>query len=140
MSIAICRTTRLPETDAEDRVRVQPKSTAICQTLEALCAVTVNLPIGTNLGLLHFLWMQVSGMLLPHRGALFPALQAIGILPRATRRAWAAFRYGAWEIADLLWAFEGYVQEQGHWQATSYAGYKPIPVDLTAYWRPTLRG
>ena len=140
MSIAICRTTRLPETDAEDRVRVQPKSTAICQTLEALCAVTVNLPIGTNLGLLHFLWMQVSGMLLPHRGALFPALQAIGLLPRATRRAWAAFRYGAWEIADLLWAFEGYVQEQGHWQATSYAGYKPIPVDLTAYWRPTLRG
>lgn len=140
MSIAICRTTRLPETDAEDRVRVQPKSTAICQTLEALCAVTVNLPIGTNLGLLHFLWMQVSGMLLPHRGALFPALQAIGLLPGATRRAWAAFRYGAWKIADLLWAFEAYVQEQGHWQATSYAGYKPIPVDLTAYWRPTLRG
>lgn len=140
MSIALYRTVRLPDTDAEDDVCVQPMSLAICRTMEALCAITVNLPIGTNLGLLHFLWMQVSGMLLPHRGALFPALQAIGLLPGATRRAWAAFRYGSWKIADLLSAFEAYVQDQGHWQAASYAGYKPIAVDLTAYFRPTLRG
>jgi len=108
--------------------------------MEALCAATVNLPIGTNLGLLHFLWMQISGMLLPSRGALFPALQALGLSPAAIRRAWAAFRGGAWKIAELLWAWEAYVQKQGHWQASSYEGYKPIAVDLTAYWRPTLRG
>ena len=140
MSIAVCRTMRLPDTDAEAGVRIHPASTAICRTMEALCAVTVNLPIGTNLGLLHFLWMQVSGMLLPNRGALFPSLQAIGLCPGATRRAWAAFRYGAWKIADLLSAFEAYVQEEGHWQAASYGGYKPVAVDITAYWRPTLRG
>jgi len=140
MSIALCRTIRFPDIDTEAGVRVHPMSTALSRTMEALCAVTLSLPIGTNLGLLHVLWMQVSGMLLPHRGALFPALQAIGLLPRATRRAWAAFRYGAWKIADLLSAFEAYVQEQGHWQAASYAGYRPIAVDLTAYWRPTLRG
>jgi len=140
MSTAVRRTMLLPDTDALEGVRVQPGSLAIRRTMEVLCAVTVKLPIGTNLGLLHFLWMQVSGMLLPNRGALFPALQAIGLCPGATRRAWAAFRYGSWEIADLLSAFEASVQEQGHWQATSYAGYKPIPVDLTAYWRPTLRG
>ena len=115
-------------------------SIAICRTMEVLCAVTVNLPIGTNLGLLHFLWMQVSGMLLPSRGALFPALQAIGLCAGATRRSWAAFRYGSWEIADLLSAFGAYVQEQGHWQTASYGGYKPVAADLTAYWRPTLRG
>jgi|TARA_Y100000310_G_C20612786_1_gene778915 hypothetical protein len=138
MSIAICRTVRLPDTDAEAGVR--PASTAIRQTMEALCAVTQHLPIGTNLGLLHFLWMQVSGKLLPHRGAIFPSLQAIGLLPGATRRAWAAFRYGSWEIADLLSMWEAYVQDQGHWQAASYEGYKPVAVDLTAYWRPTLRG
>ena len=45
-----------------------------------------------------------------------------------------------WKIADLLCAFEAHVQEQGHWQATSYAGYKPVAVDITAYWRPRLRG
>ena len=136
MSIAVCRTMPLSDTDAADGVGVPPASIAIGRTMEALCAITEDLPIGTNLGLLHFLWMQVSGMLLPHRGALFPALQAIGLLPGATRRAWAAFRYGAWKIADFLSAFEAYVQEQGHWQATSYAGYKPLAVDLTAYCGP----
>lgn len=115
-------------------------SIVVCRIMEALCAITVNLPIGTNLALLHFLWMQISGTLLSSRGALFPALQALGLPPAAIRRAWAAFRGGAWKITELLWAWEVYVQEQGHWQASSYEGYKPIGVDLTAYWRPTLRG
>ncbi len=140
MSIAICPPKRLPTTDTENVVRVQPMFLAISRTMEALCAVTVNLPVGTNLGLLHFLWMQVSGRLLPHRGALFPALQAIGLLPPATRRAWAAFRYGAWKIEDLLAGWNAYVQDQGPWHAPTYDGYKPVAVDLTAYWRPTLRG
>jgi hypothetical protein len=84
--------------------------------------------------------MQISGSLLPGRGALFPALQAIGLLPAAIRRAWAAFRYGAWDIADLLAAWEDYVTDQGLWQEHQYDGYRPKAVDLTGYWRPTLRG
>jgi hypothetical protein len=108
--------------------------------MEALFAVTVNLPIGTNLALLHLLWMQVSGGLLPSRGALFPGLQAIGVQPAAVRRAWAAMRYGAWEIAELLVAWEAYVEAEGQWQAHQYDGYYPIAVDLTAYFRPGLRG
>lgn len=115
-------------------------SIAVSQTMEALCAVTQGLPIGTNLALLHFLWMQLSGALLPSRGALFPALQAIGLLPAPTRRSWAAFRYGAWQIADLLSVWEGYVTGRGQWQEHRYDGYRPKAVDLTAYWRPTLRG
>jgi len=115
-------------------------STAVSHTMEALRAVTEKLPIGTNLGLLRFLWMQVNGSLLPSRGAIFPALQAIGLLPAAIRRAWAAFRYGAWQIDDLLTAWEGYVVEQGQWQEHQYDGYRLKAVDLTAYWRPKLRG
>ena len=87
--------------------------------------------------------MALSGNLLPNPGVrrgLFPALQAIGLPPGAVRRAWAAFRYGSWEIAELLEAWVGHVEAQGQWQATSYAGYKPLAVDLTAYWRPSLRG
>lgn len=80
--------------------------TAVSQTLEALCAVVLSVPVGTNLALLHFLWMLVTGALLPSRGALFPALQAVGLPVDAIRRAWAAFRYGAWEIATLLTAWE----------------------------------
>jgi len=112
----------------------------VTQTLQALCAVTQSLPVGTNLALLHFLWMLVTGMLLPSRGALFPALQAIGLPTEAIRRAWAAFRYGAWDIATLLSAWEQYVSEQGEWQPRRYAGYVPKAVDLTAFWRPQLRG
>jgi hypothetical protein len=115
-------------------------SIAVSQTMEALCAVTQSLPIGTNLALLHFLWMQISGALLSSRGALFPALQAIGLLPATIRRAWAAFRYGSWHIAELLSAWEAYVTEQGQWQEHQYDGYRPKAVDLTAYWRSALRG
>lgn len=75
--------------------------------------------------------MQISGALLPSRGALFPALQAIDLLPATIRRAWAAFRYGAWDIMDLLSAWEGYVVGQGQWQGHRYAGYRPKAVDLT---------
>jgi hypothetical protein len=117
-----------------------PPSTLVPYTMEALCAVTEELPIGTNLGLSHFLWMQISGSLLPGRGALFPALQAIGLPPAPTRRAWAAFRYGAWRIDNLLSAWESYVIGQGQWREHQYDGYRPKAVDLTAYWRPTLRG
>jgi hypothetical protein len=115
-------------------------TTAISQTMEALCVVTQDLPVGTNLALLHFLWMQISGILLSSRGALFPALQGIGLRPAEIRRAWAAFRYGSWQIADLLSDWEGYVADQDQWQAHRHAGYLPKAVDLTAYWRPTLRG
>ena len=72
------------------------------EVMAALCAVTQSLPVGTNLALLHFLWMLLSGQLLPSRGALFPGLKAIGLSTAAIRRAWAAFRYGAWHIAVLL--------------------------------------
>ena len=116
------------------------QSTAVSHTMEALCAVTDELPIGTNLGLLHVLWMQISGSLLPNRGALFPALQTIGLQTAPIRRAWAAFRYGAWQIDDLLNTWEDYVIGQGEWQEHQYDGYRPKAVDLTAYWRPTLRG
>ncbi|MGQ9804157.1 MAG: hypothetical protein ACUVSH_10020 [Anaerolineae bacterium] len=53
------------------------------------------MPIGINLGLLHFLWMQVSGALLIARGALFPVLQMTGLSPQAIRHAQAAFRLAA---------------------------------------------
>ena len=57
-------------------------------TMSALIAIVTDLPIGTNLAMPHFMWMLVSGSLLPHRGALFPALQSTGISERAVRRAW----------------------------------------------------
>ena len=42
----------------------------VCWVLGVLCAVVVGTPIGTNLGLMHLLWMLVSGRLLETRGAV----------------------------------------------------------------------
>jgi len=67
-----------------------------------LAAVVNKLPIGTNLALHQFLWMLVSGALLSSRGALFPALQAVGLKEDEVRRAWSAFRYGAWSTTELV--------------------------------------
>lgn len=109
-------------------------------TLKVLSKVTESLPIGTSLGLLHFLWMLVSGALLPSRGALFPALKAIGLSNEATRRAWSAFRGGKWQIKELLRNWQGYVNGLEGWQRHGYEGYVPIAVDVTAFWRPSLKG
>ena len=108
-------------------------------TLLVLRTVVEGLPIGTNLALLHVLWMLVSGNLLPNRGALFPALKAIGLSDEATRRAWAAFRYGVWQIAGLVGVWYGYVTALPDWRTHRYEGYVPITVDVTAFWRPTLK-
>ncbi len=48
-------------------------------TISVLSILILDLPIGTNLALLHFFWMLVSGALLTSRGALFPALESIGL-------------------------------------------------------------
>jgi hypothetical protein len=84
--------------------------------------------------------MLVSGALHSSRGALFPALQALGLKDAEVRRTWAAFRYGAWAIGTMLRTWQTYVEGQGHWQAHHYAGYYAKAVDITAYWRPTLKG
>lgn len=49
---------------------------AVSQMLTLLCRLVTPLPLGTNLGLLHLLWMLVSGRLLAARGAVIPGLDA----------------------------------------------------------------
>jgi hypothetical protein len=105
----------------------------------ALCAVLRPLPIGTNLALLHVMWMLVSGKLLNSRGALFPGLLRSGLTTAEIRRAWAAFRYGGWGIDELLANWRESVREQGEWCAHQYEGYRVKAVDLTAFWRPQLK-
>src|SRR3970040_3057086 len=90
--------------------------TAIDHTMKILVALTEGLPVGTNLALLQFLWMLVSGALLPQRGALFPALQATGLSEQAIRRAWAAFRRGAWQTAIILRLWQEQIEGVPGWE------------------------
>jgi hypothetical protein len=107
--------------------------------MKTLGELTKRLPVGTNLALMQFLWMLVSGALLPQRGAIFPALKSTGLTDEETRRAWAAFGTGAWHIKGLLRYWEDYVTGLPGWQLHGYEGYHPISVDVTAFWRPTLK-
>ena len=111
---------------------------AIDHTMNTLVALTQGLPVGTNLALLQFMWMLVSGALLPNRGALFPALKSIGLSDQATRRAWAAFGGGGWTIVFLLRILQGYVEGLPAWRYHEYEGYRPVGVDITAFFRPHL--
>lgn len=105
-----------------------------------LAKLVQDLPVGTNLALYQFIWMLMSGRLHGSRGAIFPALQSMGLTDEEVRRAWASFRYGRWKIEDLLRGWQRHVKEEGHWQAHQYDGYYAKAVDITAFWRPTLQG
>jgi hypothetical protein len=113
---------------------------AMARMLTLLCTLVATLPVGTNLGLLHMLWMVVSGRLLATRGAVIPGLDACGLSPRAVRRAWAALGQGNWTSQRLLAQWAQLVSGEGRWQAQTHGGYHPVPVDVTAFWRPRLRG
>ena len=78
--------------------------------MQVLAGLFKNLPIGINLGLLQFMWMLVNGALLSNRGALFPARKAWGHSGAAVRRAWAAFRGGVWQIAELLRLWQAQIE------------------------------
>lgn len=109
-------------------------------TMSVLTAIVVNLPVGTNLGMLHFLWMLASGSLLANRGAIFPSLQSTGIGEKAVRRSWGAFRGGMWQIGELMVVWTKYMEEQQQWQPRRYEKYYAMVIDTTPFWRPKLKG
>jgi len=44
-------------------------------TIAILGTICQNLPIGTNLAMVYFLWMMISGALLPNRGGHHASLE-----------------------------------------------------------------
>jgi hypothetical protein len=108
-------------------------------TIAVLNELLEGLPIGTNLAMLHVFWALLSGQLLPSRGALFPALKAIGLEDEAVRRAWTAISKGVWQTALLIELWRRHVEGLPDWKRHEYEGYKPVVADVTAFWRPTLK-
>ena len=111
---------------------------AVYRMMTLLCTLVAPLPVGTNLGLLHLLWMLVSGHLLAARGAVIPGLSACGLADRAVRRAWATLGQGDWACERLLTRWTAVVVTERRWQPRVHAGYCPVAVDVTAFWRPRL--
>ena len=113
---------------------------AVYRVLTLVSALVVDVPIGTNLGLLHLFWMVLCGKLLLSRGAIFPGLSAVGLSEGAVRRAWAALGRGSWTSDRLVRAWARVVEAEGYWQPHQHGGYQPVAVDITAFWRPRLQG
>ncbi|MGI8912351.1 MAG: hypothetical protein ACR2JY_00940 [Chloroflexota bacterium] len=111
----------------------------VYRVVTLLCAIVKTVPIGTNLGLVAVLWMLVSGRLLATRGALIPGLAETGLSDAAVRRAWLAVGHGAWTSKRLLQAWAAPVVHEQLWQPSWYEGYRPVAVDVTAFWRPHLQ-
>jgi hypothetical protein len=111
----------------------------VYRVIGVLCAVVAGVPIGTNLGLVHLLWMLVSGRLLETRGAVIPGLSGIGLTESAVRRAWAALGQGRWTSGGLLRRWREHVEQIGQWRAHEHEGYRPVAVDVTGFWRPRLQ-
>lgn len=113
---------------------------AVYRVLTLVSALVVDVPIGTNLGLLHLFWMLLCGKLLLSRGAIFPGLSAVGLPAGAVRRAWIALGQGSWTSDRLVTSWARVVEGEGLWQPHQYGGYQPVAVDITAFWRPRLQG
>jgi len=109
------------------------------QMITTLVEIVAFLPIGTNLALLHLLWAMVSGQFLVSRGAIFSALVNMGLSNSQVRRAWQAFYRGGWCIGELLVRWETIVMRKDKWKARYHGGYCALAVDLTGFWRPTLK-
>jgi hypothetical protein len=112
----------------------------VYRVMRLVCALVVDLPIGTNLGLLHLFWMLLSGKALLTRGAIIPGLSAVGLSEGAVRRAWAALGRGSWTSDRLVTSWARVVEAEGFWQPHQHGGYHPVAVDITAFWRPRLQG
>ena len=115
-------------------------STASKVTIQALEYVVKTLPVGTNLALLYLLWTLLSGAFLSSRGAVFPALLALGLSAVQIRRCSQAVRDGAWSSDELVTRWRAWAAAHSSWQPDSYEGYAPLAVDITAFWRPRLQG
>ena len=114
--------------------------TASQRTLHTLEQIVKSVPIGTNLALLQLIWALITGAFIPARGSVHMALSLAGFAPSEIRRSWAALRYGVWDVQELLLHFRTLVVAEQQWQAHEYEGYRPLSVDLTAIWRPQIKG
>ena len=107
--------------------------------MSVLIAIVIELPIGTNRGLLRVLWTLVSGQLLATRGALIPALANTGLKDAEVMQAWSAFANGKWNTHRLVTTWGEMVRQEGRWDRNVYGGYGVKAIDLTGFFRPCLQ-
>lgn len=115
-------------------------TTASHLILHILEHLVKDVPVGTNRALLQLMWAIVSGAFLRRRGAVHSGMQEAGFRDEEINRGWQALRYGVWRSEELLRHWREWVREETPWQPQEYEGWRPLAIDLTAFWRPRLQG
>lgn len=105
-----------------------------------MSVVVQTAPVGTNIALMHILWVMMSGEFLSSRGAFFAALNVKGFTMQEVRRSWGALCAGAWDVNDLLDNWQLDVASEHVWQVRRHEGWQAVSVDKTGFWRPHLKG
>jgi hypothetical protein len=118
----------------------KPIPSLVYRIQEAVIAIVLNIPIGTNLRLHDALLTIMSGRLLETRGALIPALDSMGFNQNDCLRTREAIQNGAWTITGLLKDFHVWVRTNTPWQALEVAGYQVKAMDTSCIYRPRLQG
>lgn len=88
-------------------------SESVYRIQDLLTQVLADVPLGTNLGLFHLQFALLSGRFLTARGAMFPALDSLGLAPDAVHRANAALNYGRWNTENLIARWQQRVTQEG---------------------------
>jgi len=112
----------------------------VYRTYLFLAQLVAFLPIGTNQGVLHLLWTIITGKLLTSRGAVFPALQDVGLNARQCRRAEATLREGKVNQSRLLDRLAQLIRKENQATLVSIEGWKPLLIDWVGFYRPQLKG
>jgi hypothetical protein len=110
----------------------------VYRTQAAVIAITRGLCLGTNLAIHDALLTIMSGRLLESRGAILPALSAMGLDKKECLRTRKAIQKGAWSIRGLLEESFYWAKTQTKWQALNVAGYNVKAMDTIGIYRPRL--
>ena len=70
---------------------------------------------------------------------MFPALLCLGLCAAQVRRSSQAVRDGAWTSDALIMRWRTWQAAHSAWRPDQCDGYRPIAVDITAFWRPQLQ-
>ena len=99
-----------------------------------------DVPVGTNLALSHIMWSMYTGNFLPARGSVASALYLLGCPDDAIDRSEQALNKGKWALDPLVKSWREQVLQDPDWKTSCTEGYRPVAADLTAFYRPKLKG
>ena len=113
-------------------------STIVYRLCALLRQMVAGLNVGTDLDVFILLYALMSGRFLFSRGAVFPAIQSLGLQPDEVRRAEAALQYRRVDTKVLVDGWRKTVTEDRHFAPRIYEGYRPVACDLIGFFRRRL--